>query len=93
MSSEFGRMMAELLCRSMMDVLNRAAEQKMLHEQMLEEHRQKTGKYNRAMLEDVNREHNPELEDFLSTVLIDASLERRDQASFEKLTGHYLKGW
>ena len=90
-ASSFSRFLAKSMCESLYMALH---EESIRREQALEDARLETGKYDRAQLEHIeNYQGNAELDEWLEALLIDASLDKRDQAAFKCLTAQPLEGW
>lgn len=68
------------------------AKQKQQREELLEKHRQNTGKYDRNIIEYALYKPNQNLDNWLKYLLIDAALENNDRALFLELTTE-LEGW
>lgn len=62
-------------------------------EQILERSKDQAGKYDRALLEHALHKPNPQLDEWLQGLLVDAALEKRDKVAFDRLTESLLEGW
>lgn len=69
------------------------AKQRQQREELLEKHKQNTGKYDRNLIEYAVYKPNEDLDNWLKEVLIDAALENNDRALFLELTTPMLEGW
>lgn len=86
-SSEFAKALAEI---TVAFAVKAKAE---LQQQRLLQYRMDNGKYDRTMLEHTDARVDPALDKWLEQLLIDAALERKDEASFLALTEPLVKGW
>lgn len=88
------KLLAGVMCRTVVEMERSYIQrQQAKREEILETHKQQTGKYDRTVLEHALYKPNPELDDWLKELLIDAALEKNDRALFLELTTPMLEGW